>query len=139
MDWKVPGTQILVDSRPIFSALTGVYGLEQIPANMIERVGDHAWWRGSALFWFFGDCRYDQYHYKEPLRNSAQIAHSLTMIGGSRPDNNTTLNASLVTDDHKAGVYLFGQSRHRSAYDHDGDGFLNLASWKPEQSVSVLI
>lgn len=33
-----PYTQILVDSRPIFSALTGVYGLEQIPANMIERV-----------------------------------------------------------------------------------------------------
>ena len=32
-----PYTQILVDSRPIFSALTGVYGLEQIPANMIER------------------------------------------------------------------------------------------------------
>ena len=48
------------------------------------------------------------------------------MIGGSRPDNNTTLNASLVTDDHKAGVYLFGQSRHRSAYDHDGDGFSEL-------------
>ena len=63
---------------------------------------------------------------KEPLRNSAQIAHSLTMIGGSRPDNNTTLNASLVTDDHKAGIYLFGQSRHRSAYDHDGDGFSEL-------------
>ena len=33
-----PYTQILIDSRPIFSALAGVYGLEQIPANMIERV-----------------------------------------------------------------------------------------------------
>lgn len=32
-------SQILVDSHPLFSALTGVYGLEQIPANMIERVG----------------------------------------------------------------------------------------------------
>ena len=31
-------SQILVDSHPVFSALTGVYGLEQIPANMIERV-----------------------------------------------------------------------------------------------------
>ena len=27
-----PYTQILIDSRPIFSALAGVYGLEQIPA-----------------------------------------------------------------------------------------------------------
>ena len=30
-------SQILLDSRPIFSALAGVYGLEQIPANMVER------------------------------------------------------------------------------------------------------
>lgn len=33
-----PYTQILLDSRPIFSALSGVYGIEQIPASMIERV-----------------------------------------------------------------------------------------------------
>ena len=33
-----PYSQILIDSRPVFSALAGVYGLEQIPANMIERV-----------------------------------------------------------------------------------------------------
>ena len=30
-------SQILVDSRPVFSSLNGVYGLEQIPANMIDR------------------------------------------------------------------------------------------------------
>ena len=30
-------SQILMDSRPIFSALTGMYGLEQIPANKIGR------------------------------------------------------------------------------------------------------
>ena len=48
------------------------------------------------------------------------------MIGGSRPDNNTTVNASLVTDDHKAGIYLFGQGRHRASYDHDGDGYSEL-------------
>ena len=31
-------SQILMNSRPVFSALTGVYGLEQIPASMIDRV-----------------------------------------------------------------------------------------------------
>ena len=30
-----PYTQILIDSRPVFSALSGVYGLEQIPASKI--------------------------------------------------------------------------------------------------------
>ena len=33
-----PYSQILIDSRPMFSALNGVYGLEHIPASMIERV-----------------------------------------------------------------------------------------------------
>ncbi|MGL5635895.1 MAG: TonB-dependent receptor, partial [Bacteroidales bacterium] len=31
-------SQVLLDSRPIFSSLAGVYGLEQIPVSMIERV-----------------------------------------------------------------------------------------------------
>ena len=31
-------SKILIDSRPIMSALAGVYGLEQIPTNTIERV-----------------------------------------------------------------------------------------------------
>ena len=44
-----PYTQILLDNRPIFSALTGVYGLEQVPANMIERV-EVMRGGGSALF-----------------------------------------------------------------------------------------
>lgn len=29
-------SQILIDSRPLLGALAGVYGLEQIPVNMIE-------------------------------------------------------------------------------------------------------
>ncbi|WP_435369024.1 TonB-dependent receptor, partial [Parabacteroides goldsteinii] len=105
-----PYTQILVDSRPIFSALTGVYGLEQIPANMIERV-EIMRGGGSALFGSSAIAGTINIITKEPLRNSAQISHSLTMIGGDRPDNNTTINASLVTDDHKAGIYMFGQNR----------------------------
>lgn len=32
-----PYSQILINSRPIFSGLAGVYGLELIPTNMIEK------------------------------------------------------------------------------------------------------
>ncbi|CAK7026856.1 MAG: Vitamin B12 transporter BtuB [Parabacteroides sp.] len=120
-----PYTQMLMDSRPIFSALTGVYGLEQIPANMIERV-EIMRGGGSALFGSSAIAGTINIITKEPMRNSAQLAHSLTVIGGSSPDNNTTLNASLVTDDHKAGVYLFGQHRNRASFDYDGDGFSEL-------------
>ena len=44
-----PYSQILINSRPVVSALSGVYGLEQIPVNMIERV-EVVRGGGSALF-----------------------------------------------------------------------------------------
>ena len=125
-----PYTQILIDSRPIFSALSGVYGLEQIPANMIERV-EVMRGGGSALFGSSAIAGTINIITKEPLRNSGQLAHTLTSIGGSSSfDNNTSLNASLVTDDHRAGLYVFGQNRHRDAYDHDGDGYSEMPKLK---------
>ena len=33
-----PYSQILINSRPIFSGLAGVYGMELIPTNMIEKI-----------------------------------------------------------------------------------------------------
>ena len=127
-----PYTQILMDSRPIFSALSGVYGLEQIPANMIERV-EVMRGGGSALFGASAIAGTINIITKEPLRNSGSIAHSITSIGGSGDfDNNTSLNASLVTDNNKAGIYIFGQNRQRSGYDHDNDGFTELPELKAQ-------
>lgn len=125
-----PYTQILIDSRPIFSALSGVYGLEQIPANMIERV-EVMRGGGSALFGSSAIAGTINIITKEPLRNSGELSHTLTSIGGTSAfDNNTTLNASLVSENGKAGLYLFGQNRHRSGFDQDGDGFTELPKLK---------
>lgn len=118
-----PYTQILLDSRPIFSALSGVYGIEQIPASMIERV-EVMRGGGSALFGSSAIAGTINIITKEPIRNSGMLSHTITGIGdGDAFDNSTALNASLVTDDQRAGLYIFGQNRHRSAYDHDGDGY----------------
>lgn len=109
-----PYTQILIDSRPIFSALSGVYGLEQIPANMIDRV-EVMRGGGSALFGSSAIAGTINIITKEPSRNSAQLSHTLTGIGGLNVfENNTMVNASLVTDDQKMGLALFGQNRERS-------------------------
>lgn len=125
-----PYTQILIDSRPVFSALSGVYGLEQIPANMIERV-EVVRGGGSALFGSSAIAGTINVITKEPQRNSAQLAHMTDMIGGKSVfDNATSLNASLVSDNHKGGVYVFAQSRSRSEYDHDGDGYSELPKLK---------
>lgn len=119
-------SQILIDSHPVFSALTGVYGLEQIPANMIERV-EVLRGGGSALFGSSAIGGTINVITREPSRNSAQLSHTLTSLGGSSSfDNTTMLNASLVTDDGRAGLCVFGQARQRSDYDHNGDGFSEL-------------
>ncbi|MDE6207915.1 MAG: TonB-dependent receptor, partial [Muribaculaceae bacterium] len=125
-------SQILMNSRPVFSALTGVYGLEQIPANMIERV-EVMRGGGSALFGSSAVGGTINIITKDPMVNSARITHSLTSIGPSGAfDNNTTVNASVVTDNSRAGMFIYGQSRNRDGYDHDGDGFTEIAQLKTQ-------
>ena len=119
-------SQILIDSRPVFSALNGVYGLEQIPANMIDRV-EVVRGGGSALFGASAIGGTINVITKEPSRNSAEVGHSFTSMGGSNSfDNATSANVSLVTDNNKAGFYAYGQSRYRQAYDYDSDGYSEL-------------
>lgn len=122
-------SQILIDSRPIFSALSGVYGLEQLPTNMVERV-EVIRGGGSAIFGSNAIGGVINIITKEPLRNSMSIGNSTTLIGMKAPDVNTTLNASLVSDDYKAGAYLFGMIRNRDHYDHDGDQFSEIGMQK---------
>ncbi len=124
-------SQILIDSRPVFSALQGVYGLEQIPANMIERV-EVVRGGGSALFGASAVGGTINIITKEPKGNSGEVAHSLTAMGHGTFDNNTTMNGSLVTDNHKAGFYIYGQSRNRSGYDRDRDGYTDLPQLKTQ-------
>ena len=119
-------SQILIDSRPVFSSLNGVYGLEQIPTNMIERV-EVVRGGGSALYGASAIGGTINIITKEPLRNSAEFSHILTSIEGKGTfENNTTANASLVTDDGKAGVYIYGHHHYRPGFDHDGDSYTEL-------------
>ena len=129
-------SQILIDSRPVFSALNGVYGLEQIPAAMIDRV-EVVRGGGSALFGASAIGGPINIITKEPLRNSAEFSHSLLQVTGSSSfDNVTTANASVVTDDNKAGIFVYGQSRNRQGYDHDGDGYTEIPVLK-SKSIGV--
>ncbi|HHV02904.1 MAG: TonB-dependent receptor [Bacteroidales bacterium] len=119
-------SQILIDSRPVFSALAGVYGLEQIPANMIDRV-EVLRGGGSALYGSSAIGGTINIITRDPVTNDAEVAHTITTIGGGKAwDNNTTFNTSLVTGNGKAGFLAYGQKRSRQGYDHTGDGFTEL-------------
>ncbi len=120
-------SQILMNSRPVFSALTGVYGLEQIPANMIERV-EVMRGGGSALFGSSAIGGTVNIITRDPAVNYAEASHTLTSVGISGSfDNNTTLNASVVGSNNRLGMMIYGQNRHRDGYDHNGDGFTEVA------------
>lgn len=117
-----PYSQILIDSRPIFSALSGVYGLEQIPVNMIERV-EVVRGGGSALYGSNAIAGTINIITKEALNNSLTAGYNYESIGLSASDNAVNLNTSIVSDNNKAGMYLYGSYRNRLPYDHNGDGF----------------
>ena len=120
-------TQILIDSRPIFSALAGVYGIEQLPANMVDRV-EVMRGGGSALFGSSAIAGTINIITKEPVRNSAAISHVTTSIDGSSALHSTTdINASIVSEDNKLGLAVFGQNTAKDAWDANGDGFTELS------------
>ena len=120
-------TQILIDSRPIFSALAGVYGIEQLPANMVDRV-EVMRGGGSALFGSSAIAGTINIITKEPVRNSATISHTTTSIDGTSAFHNTTdINASIVSEDNKLGLAVFAQNTDKDAWDANGDGFTELS------------
>lgn len=118
-------SQILLDSRPIFSSLATVYGLEQLPVSMVERV-EVIRGGGSALFGSNAIGGVVNIITKEPLRNLVSIANTTNILKGGRSDINTSFNGAFVTDDYRAGVYLFGMVKNRQWYDRNGDGFSDM-------------
>lgn len=126
-------SQLLIDSRPIISALSGVYGIEQIPAGMIERV-EVMRGGGSALYGSNAIGGIINIITKEPVKNTGMASYNLTMIGGESAENNINLNASLISKDYKTGAYIFSNIKSRTAYDSDNDGFTEIPELKGNTS-----
>ncbi|MEC8683759.1 MAG: TonB-dependent receptor, partial [Bacteroidota bacterium] len=115
-------TQILVNSRPVFSALNGVYGLEQIPVSIIDRV-EVVRSGGSALFGSNAIAGTVNVITKEPVNNSWEVSSNLGLIDGKTADRTLNMNTSIVSEDLSTGVTLYGMYRDRDAFDANGDGF----------------
>lgn len=120
-----PYSQILINSRPIISALSGVYGLEQIPVNMIERV-EVVRGGGSALFGANAVGGTINIIAKDPINNSFQVASTMSNMNGKSWEQYMGGNVSLVAKDNSYGIALYETYRNRNPYDADGDGFSEL-------------
>lgn len=118
-------SQILINSRPIFSALNSVYGLDQIPTNIVEQI-EVVRSGGSALYGSNAIGGTINIITRDPVENSWQIKANSALLAGDVLDQTYNFNGSIVSESLKSGVTFFGMSRNRDGYDANGDGFTEL-------------
>jgi outer membrane receptor for ferrienterochelin and colicins len=115
-------SQILIDSRPVFSSLQSLYGLDHIPAEMIDRV-EVVRGGGSALFGGNAIAGVVNIITKRPHDDNFNADYSHFFMDGRVSEQNFGLNSSSVSTNQDAGVFLFGNYRERGHMDMNGDGF----------------
>ena len=118
-------SQILFDSRPVFSALAGIYGLEMLPRQMIERVevirgGGSALYGGNAIAGTVNIIT------KEPVQPSFEIGSQIAAISRDAIDQNYYANGSVLSSDFTSGLTFFGNARNRDEWDANGDGLTEM-------------
>lgn len=122
-------SQILVNSRAVFSALNSVYGLEQIPTQIIDKV-EIVRSGGSALFGSNAIAGTVNIITKDPVLNTWEVGTYFGLVDGEVPDRVLNFNTSLVADDLKNGATFYGIHRNREEWDANGDGFTEMVELK---------
>jgi len=115
-------SQILINGRPIFSPLTGLYGLEQLPVNMIDRI-EVIRGGGSSLYGSSAIGGTVNVITKIPKKESYELDYNYQNINGQTNDHQFGGNATLMTKNKNAGISFFFNQRERGFYDHNADNF----------------
>lgn len=122
-------SQILINGRPIFSPLTGLYGLEQLPVNMVDKI-EVVRGGGSSLYGSSAVGGTVNILTKIPTKNYYDVGYNYQLINNQASDHQLHANASVLSKNKKSGLSVFVNSRNRQAYDHNGDNFSELPSLK---------
>ena len=118
-------TQVLINRRAVFSALNSVYGLEQIPTSILDRI-EVVRSGGSALYGSNAIAGTVNIITKDPILNSWEIATNFGIIDGQSTDRVFNANATVVSEDLNSGITVYGMKRDRDSYDANNDGFSEL-------------
>ncbi|MCP4152643.1 MAG: TonB-dependent receptor plug domain-containing protein, partial [bacterium] len=121
-------SQILIDGQPVVSALAGVYALEQIPANMIEKL-EVVKGGGSALYGGNAVAGVVNVVTKDPANSGSRIALTQESIS-SKPNTSLNLNRDFVSKSQNTVLSLFTNYQKRDHADYNGDGFSDLGQLK---------
>lgn len=118
-------SQILINGRPIFSPLTGLYGMEQIPSNMVERI-EVVRGGGSALYGSSAIGGTVNIITRIPKESTYEFSALRQTTDARAVDDIINGNISMLTHQRNAGASIFINRRNREAYDHNGDHFSEL-------------
>lgn len=122
-------SQILINGRPIFSPLMGLYSLGQIPANMISRI-EVVRDGGSALYGSSAIGGTVNIITKIPQEDSYDLSITVQDINGKANYALINGNVSMLTNKRNAGASFFVSRRLRQAYDLNGDNFSEMPELK---------
>ncbi|WP_035758353.1 TonB-dependent receptor [Hugenholtzia roseola] len=117
-------SQILIDNRPIFSALMGLYGLEQVSSQLVERI-EIVRGGGSALYGANAIGGTVNVITKNPTEKSYEAGYTYQNIAGSS-EHQVEGAANWVSKTGETGFSLLFNGRERDFYDHNGDAFSEL-------------
>jgi len=118
-------SQILINGRAIFSPLTGLYGMEQIPTNMIDRI-EVVRGGGSSLYGSSAIGGIVNVITKIPTSNKYSLGYDFSIINGDTEDKVIYGNATVISDNKNSGATFFINNRNRGWFDHNGDNFSEL-------------
>ncbi|MDH4257922.1 MAG: Plug and carboxypeptidase regulatory-like domain-containing protein, partial [Candidatus Aminicenantes bacterium] len=119
-------TQILIDSSPVVSAMTGVYGLEQIPSEMLHSIeivkgGGSVLYGGNAVAGVINVLT------REPQENRTTLKLHQEATSG-KPFTGLGFHSSLVSKDLNTKAYLFANYQKREPVDLNEDSFSELGT-----------
>lgn len=122
-----PYTQILINSRPIFSALNSVYGLEHIPASFIDRIIVTRG-AGSVLFGAGAIAGAVDVVTQRPDASGASASIYREWYGSGRVQQGIDGSATWRDRSTGSAIRLMGSYRNRDWFDRNADGFTELPS-----------
>ncbi|HSW40542.1 MAG TPA: TonB-dependent receptor [Acidobacteriota bacterium] len=114
-------TQILVDGLPLISSLAQVYGIEQIPTSMTERI-EVIKGGGSVVHGAGAVAGAINIISRRPVRSGGAFETRFENMYGE-PNHSHNVLGDFVSKDRKTTVTAFGQFDRIKPLDFDGDGF----------------